>query len=208
MMNKKPDLTNRQSEIFNFIKRYAAIHGGPPKQVEIKEEFNLSSKATVHQFVKALEKKGYICRNQHGEISLMKRNLEKSEFTKTVRIPLYGMIPASPPTEVYADEDEMIDVPEPFIGQGEHFALLVQGESMKDADINDGDMVFIKRQSIASNGQIVAALLNHSEVTLKEFRRTEEYIVLHPHNREMNPIVIKDEPFEIQGIMVGLYRRY
>lgn len=199
-------LTRRQTEILDFIKHYDQLHGWPPQQVDIMKQFNLSSKATAHQHVETLIKKGYLKRSGHGQISLIRRGRPKN-IMKTRSIPLYGNIPASPPTEVYP-EDNMIEVPETFLGIGDHFALEVKGDSMMEADINDGDMVFLRRQSTARNGEIIAALIDNCEVTLKEFRRAADMVILQPHNREMDPIVIKDRPFEIQGVMVGLYRKY
>jgi len=199
-------LTRRQSEILDFIKHYDQLHGWPPQQVDIMKQFNLSSKATAHQHVETLIKKGYLRRSGHGQIGLIKSGRKKNPL-KTRAIPLYGSIPASPPTEVFPDE-QLIEVPESFLGVGDHFALEVKGDSMMEADINDGDMVFLRRQSTARNGEIIAALIDNAEVTLKEFRRTTDFVILQPHNREMDPIVIKDRPFEIQGVMVGLYRKY
>lgn len=170
------------------------------------KQFNLSSKATAHQHVETLIKKGYLKRSGHGQISLIRRGRPKN-MMKTRSIPLYGNIPASPPTEVYPEEN-MIEVPESFLGIGDHFALEVKGDSMMEADINDGDMVFLRRQSTARNGEIIAALIDNCEVTLKEFRRASDMVILQPHNREMDPIIIRDRPFEIQGVMVGLYRKY
>lgn len=204
-MSPKP-LTRRQKEILLFIQDFAKKNRDCPTQAQIKTHFNLSSKATVHQHVETLCQKGYLQKNQFGEISLLQQK-EQAEL-KIIQIPFFDSIPASPPSEIYPSE-ETVSVPDCFIGNGDHFALRVKGDSMIEADIDDGDMVFIKKQSIAENGQIVAALINQCEMTLKEFRKTKNGAIhLIPHNKSMEPIIINHDAFEIQGVMVGLYRKF
>lgn len=199
-------LTNRQAEILSYIEKYYKENKKGPSVSNIMTFFNLFSKSTVHQHLEALVRKKYLKKTLNGSITLYDSNDDMKGHSKMIKIPLYGRIPASPATEVFPEED-FLEIPDYFVGQGDHFALRVKGDSMIDADINEGDLVFIKKQPTARSGQIVAARVNHTEVTLKQLKRKRGKIVLNPFNSSMEPIVIDDENFEIQGVMVGLYRK-
>jgi len=193
-------LTKKQKPILDFINKYTQKHDFAPSYEEIGKHFGLSSSATVHQHVQALKDKGYLskAKNQH-------RGIEISEGVKMVQVPLLGTIAAGQPIEVM-EQRELIAVPQTRIPKdGNVFALKVVGNSMIDENINDGDIILVKQQSVAENGQKVVALINNSEATLKKFYKEKNQIRLQPANSKMEPIIIrKGTDFSIQGIFIDV----
>ncbi len=197
-------LTEKQKRIYEFIKNYIARNKIAPSYEEIKEKFGFRSLSTVFEHLQTLEKKGFIQKGGYNQ----KRAIQLVNFGKrTVTIPLVGTVAAGSPLEVY-ETIEYIDVPEEMLGDGENVALKVRGDSMIDSGIFDGDIVIVKRQSTAENGQIVVAVID-GEVTIKRIYYHKNEIELRASNPNVKPIIVTpDKDFKIYGILIGLYRRY
>lgn len=205
-MDKK--LTPRQEEILTYIKKYTAMHGYPPAIREICAGVGLNSPATVFVHIKNLEKNGYIksTNNKFRTIELLVDNeyLEKNE--DVVKVPLLGKITAGSPITAIEQPDEFFDLPASLVPKnGEVFTLHVSGESMINKGIYDNDYVIVKRQNDAKNGDIVVAMTNENEVTLKTFYKEKEHIRLQPENDTMEPLIFPN--ITILGKAIGLYRK-
>ena len=205
-MEKK--LTPRQHEILTYIKKYSAMHGYPPAIREICAGVGLSSPATVFVHIKNLEKNGFIksTNNKFRTIELLVDNeyLEKND--DVVKVPLLGKITAGNPITAIEQPDEYFDLPASLMPKsGEVFTLHVSGESMINKGIYDNDYVIVKRQNDAKNGDIVVAMTDENEVTLKTFYKEKDYIRLQPENDTMEPLIFPN--ITILGKAVGLYRK-
>lgn len=204
----KDNITKRQEDVLQFIKKYTAMHGFPPTIREICNGVSLSSPATVFVHVKNLEKAGYIrsSNNKFRTLELLVDNeyLEKKE--DVVKVPLLGKVTAGNPITAIETPNEFFDIPAALIpATAEVFTLHVSGESMINAGIFDNDYVIIKKQSTAKNGQIVVAMTEENEVTLKRFYKENSHIRLQPENDTMAPIILPN--CTILGIAIGLYRK-
>lgn len=197
-------LTEKQRTIYNFIKAYIESHDIAPSYEEIKSSFGFRSLSTVFEHVRTLERKGVITRGRSNE----KRAIRISDFGKrSLTIPLVGTVAAGRPLEVY-EIQETIDVPEEMLSRGENVALRIRGDSMIESGIHDGDVVVVKRQSSAENGQIVVALVD-GEVTIKRIYFHEDSIELRASNPGVEPIYVnRGQDLKVYGILVGLYRKY
>lgn len=207
-MKEKKELTKRQEEILNYIKKYIAVHGFPPAIREICAGVGLSSPATVFVHIKNLESLGYLksTNNKFRTIELLVENeyLEKEE--NLVKVPLLGKITAGSPITAIEQPDEYFDLPASLIPKsGQVFTLHVSGESMINRGIFDNDYVIIKRQNEAKNGDIVVAMTDENEVTLKTFYKEKDHIRLQPENDTMEPLIFNN--ITILGIAIGLYRK-
>ena len=205
-MEKK--LTPRQEEILTYIKKYTAMHGYPPAIREICAGVGLNSPATVFIHIKNLEKNGYIksTNNKFRTIELLVDNeyLEKNE--DVVKVPLLGKITAGNPITAIEQPDEYFDLPASLMPKsGEVFTLHVSGESMINKGIFDNDYVIVKRQNDAKNGDIVVAMTEENEVTLKTFYKEKDHIRLQPENDTMEPLIFPN--VTILGKAIGLYRK-
>lgn len=203
------EITKRQEEVLIFVKKYMATHGYPPAIREICKGVGLSSPATVHAHIKNLEKAGYLKNesNKFRTIELLVENeyLEKNE--EVVKVPLLGKITAGNPIEAIENPDEFISLPANLIPAKETiFTLKVSGESMINAGILDGDIVIIQKQSVARNGDIIAAMTPENEVTLKTFYKEKDHIRLQPENDTMEPF--RFENITVLGKAIGLYRKF
>lgn len=203
------EITKRQDEILTFIKKYTATHGYPPAIREICKGVGLSSPATVHAHIKNLEKAGYLKNetNKFRTIELLVENeyLEKEE--DVIKVPLLGKITAGNPIEAIERPNEFFDLPANLIPAKETiFTLKVSGESMVNAGIFDGDIVIIQKQSTARNGDIIAAMTEEGEVTLKTFYKEKDHIRLQPENDTMEPFIFKN--ITVLGKAIGLYRKF
>jgi repressor LexA len=200
-----PDLTDSQRKVLDFIQRFIAIYTVPPKLQEVAEGIGISSRGVAHRYVQALVEAGYIETDsgKHRGIRLLKSNPYRPES----RLPLLGEIAAGKPIEAIPGQDE-IDLSE-FFGRN-NFAVQVKGDSMIDAGILDGDTVIIEFRETADDGDIVVALIDESETTLKRFKRSQrgKYIKLIPENSEMEPMVYEAERVRIQGVLIGQLRKY
>lgn len=206
---KKEGLTAKQNEILTFIKKYTAKNNYPPSIREISRGVNLKSPATTHVHVKNLIDKGYLKRNlnNHKILELMVPNEFEKSDALTVQIPLLGKVTAGNPIEAIENPDEYFPVPIQLIPKNsEVFTLKVSGESMINAGILDNDIVIIERKNTAKNGDIVVAMNDDNEVTLKTFYKEENYFRLQPENDFMTPIILKN--VTILGKAIGLYRKF
>ena len=199
------ELTDKQREVLDFIERYIAIHTVPPKLQEIAEGIGIRSRGVAHRYVQALRDAGYLdtSRGEHRGIRLLKTNPYRPEST----LPLLGRIAAGKPIEAIPGQDDL-DLTD-FFGSN-HYAIQVRGDSMIEAGILDGDTAIVRFSETAKNGDIVVALIDESETTLKRFQRSRDgkYIKLIPANSEMEPMVFESERIRIQGVLIGQLRKY
>jgi repressor LexA len=210
-------LTERQRDILEFIRTFQKERGIAPTHREICDHFGFSSYGTVYKHLSLLEKKGLIRRdwNQKRGVELVEQPAQpeaarpRSTAAAPVsarELPLFGYIAAGRPLDVDVS-DEMITVPEHLTTRGENYVLKVRGDSMVDDGILDGDLVIISRRELADNGEMVVANVN-GEVTLKRLYREGERVRLQPANSMMNPIYAAARDVAVQGVVVGLMRRF
>ena len=195
-------LTKKQKQVLNFIEKYKNKNDYAPSLEEIKKHLKLASVSTAHYHIKKLQEGGYLKKEKNQP-----RGIAVYEKEKMVRVPLLGTIAAGQPIEAVG-EKETIAVPQSKLYRsGKFYALQVSGDSMIDENINDGDLVLIKQQSDAENGQKVVALINNSEAMLKQFYKERGQIRLQPANKNFSPIIVKkNQEFSIQGIVVDIIR--
>jgi site-specific DNA-methyltransferase (adenine-specific) len=187
----------------DFIKAYLNKHDYAPSLEEIKKHCRLSSVATVHYHVRKLQEMGYL-----DKMNNQPRTIDVPKGQKLIQIPIVGTIAAGQPIEAIEDNKENIAVPQNKINSNDgYFALRVTGNSMADENINDGDIILVKKQSVAENGQKVVALIDNYNATLKKFYKEKGHIKLQPANRFYEPIIIdKDREFIIQGAVVDVIK--
>ena len=205
-MNKK--ITKKQQEVLQFIKKYTVEHGFPPAIREICASLNLSSPATVHVHLKHLEEAGCIRKtnSKFRTIEVLVENEFEEKNEDIVKVPLLGKITAGSPIEAIEMPNTFFDLPASLVPHNkEVFTLKVSGESMINAGILDGDIVIVERQKVARNGQIIVAMTDENEVTLKTFYKEKDHIRLQPENDTMDPIILDN--VTILGIAIGLYRK-
>lgn len=196
-------LTKRQKEFLDFITQYTKKRGFAPSFDEMRKRMKLRSLATVHQHISTLESKGYLERKKRQP-----RSIVASVTEKMLQIPLLGRIAAGQPIEAIEDK-ETIAVPQsklplPYTNC---YALRVVGDSMIDENINSGDIVLVKEQSTAENGQKVVALIDNQEATLKKYYKERGHIRLEPANKNFEPIIVqKNRDFAIQGVVLDVVR--
>ncbi len=198
-------LTKRQREILNFINEFIDDNGYAPSLEEIGHRFSLSSLATVHKHLTNLQEKGFIRRawNRSRSLEVIPTRID----ARAVDLPLLGYVAAGQPIEAVIGR-ETVTVPEELIGTRDTYALRVRGSSMIDEQVRDGDIVIVEDRKTAHNGEMVIALLNNSEVTLKKFFKEGSQIRLQPANSSVNPIFVKSNELQIQGVVVAVMRRY
>jgi repressor LexA len=200
------NLTDRQKQAYEFICAYAAEHGHTPKLREIAEHLGIRSRGTVHRYVQALEQAALI-EIEPGRARGIRLSAAKHAERRKYCLPLMGRIAAGLPIEAIPDEDE-IDLSEFFI-RPNRFVLRVSGDSMIDAGILDGDMVVVEQASSARDGDIVVALIDRDEATLKTIRHNaDKTISLIPSNTGMKTMRYPAERVQIQGVVVGQMRSY
>jgi repressor LexA len=200
-------LTKRQKEILDFINGFIDEHGYAPSFEEIAHSFGYSSLATVHEHLSNLERKGYI-RKSYNE----SRSIEMVPDDGTVtamELPLLGTVAAGLPIEAVPDR-ESLAVPGDMARPGkDNFVLRVEGDSMIDEQIRDGDYIVVSSQPTASDGEVVVALVGGDSATVKRlFRESDNRIRLQPANPTMEPIVVDADDVRVQGVVVGLIRRF
>ncbi|NRB00162.1 MAG: transcriptional repressor LexA [Rhodobacteraceae bacterium] len=228
-------LTRKQMDLLEFIHKRMARDGVPPSFDEMKDALDLRSKSGIHRLITALEERGYIRRLPHRaralEIIKLPEAMENSgggfvprviEGDKTppppaaipvemhaAELPVMGRIAAGVPIEAISHVSHTVAVPGQMLsGAGHHYALEVKGDSMIDAGINDGDVVVIRETSTADNGDIVVALVEDQEATLKRYRRNGAAIALEAANPAYETRVFRDDQVKVQGRLVGLIRTY
>ena len=217
-------LTRKQHELVCFINDRLADTGVSPSFEEMKEALDLKSKSGVHRLISALEERNFIRRlpNRARALEVLRmperpaRKATGAAARKTappppandvVEIPLHGRIAAGVPIEAFED-NATLAVPQALLGAGDHYALEVSGDSMVDAGILDGDFALVRRTDVAHDGEIVVALIDDSEATLKYFRREGSMIRLDPANRAYDPQRYVPDQIRVQGKLSGLLRRY
>ncbi len=199
-------ITPRQQELLNSIRQFVETHGFAPTISEIQIQLGLRSPASVHHLLSELEKDGCIRRipNARRGIELVSQTANEPEC----EIPLLGVIAAGYPIEAVLNQ-ETISVPRSLLGRQKTFALRVRGNSMIDEQICNGDLIIVDSRSIAENGQTVVALVDHQEATVKRFYSEQGgQVRLEPANPEYQSIVVASERVQIQGVVIGLIRKY
>jgi repressor LexA len=198
-------LTKRQREILDYLNDFIQQHGYAPSLEEIGRRFGLSSLATVHKHLTNLQGKGFIRRawNRSRSVEL----LPTRTVARAVELPLLGYVAAGAPIEAVTGT-ETIEVPESLVGKRDTYVLRVKGDSMIDEQIRDGDLVIVEDRRSADNGETVVALLGGTDVTLKKLYRENGHIRLQPANPSIQPIVVPADQVQIQGVVIGVMRRY
>lgn len=204
-------LTKRQKQVLDFIAKFVEDNGYCPSYDEIARGLELASLATVHKHISVLESKNYLKRgfNQSRSLELAPRYMQEQRRAKpaAMEVPLRGYIAAGMPVEA-VEQRESLNFAD-FLGSGNTFALEVRGQSMIDDHICDGDVVLIERSQQANDGEIVAALVDGSETTLKRFYRESAGMVrLQPANSALNPILLPARDVQIQGRLLAVLRKY
>jgi repressor LexA len=202
----RDELTDRQREILSFITTYIGEHGYPPTLREIGSRFNIKSTNGVNDHLRALEKKGYLQRED-----LKSRALRPVDLVgQTVEVPILGRVAAGQPLLAVRNYEDTVKVDRFFVGQNrEVFALRVKGDSMIEDGIFDGDYVFVRKQLQAGSGEIVVAMIE-DEATVKRYFPEGDVIRFQPANASMHPIVVRKRDFKsvnLLGVVIGVYRR-
>ena len=209
MRRKTEGLTKKQKEVLDFIKRFHAENKYPPSIRQICSAIDLSSPATVHVHVNHLVEKGYIKRSAEGNraMELLVPNEYEDRGKDVVSVPLLGKVTAGSPIEAIEMPNESFSLPSYLIPKKkEVFTLRVDGESMINKGILSDDIVIVERTRDAKNGDMVVAMNDNNEVTLKTFYKEKGYIRLQPENDTMEPIILDD--VTILGKAIGLYRKF
>ncbi|MCP1170444.1 transcriptional repressor LexA [Limimaricola litoreus] len=225
-------LTRKQSDLLEFIHRRIKADGVPPSFDEMKDALDLRSKSGIHRLITALEERGFIRRLAHRARALEIIKLPEAMETRlaaegqapepdpkpadmpaeiaamAMNLPVMGRIAAGVPISAISEISHEIAVPGSMLGQGSHYALEVHGDSMIQAGINDGDVVVIRETGTADNGDIVVALIEEQEATLKRFRRNGKRIALEAANPAYETRIYSDDQVRVQGRLVGLIRSY
>lgn len=198
-------LTKRQREILDYLTEFIQKNGYAPSLEEIGKRFGLSSLATVHKHLTNLQEKGFIKRAWNRSRSV--EMVPTRSGSRAVELPLLGYVAAGSPIEAIAS-NETIGVPEDFVGKQDTYVLRVRGDSMIDEQIRDGDWVVVEDRKTADNGEMVIALVDGQDVTLKKFYKESNRIRLQPANPSMQPIYVDPDGIQIQGVVVGVMRKY
>lgn len=207
-MHERPALSTRQQEVLDYISSMVESRGYPPSVREIGEALGLSSPSTVHSHLSTLVRLGYLRRDpsKPRAIEVVDATPATAMLTGPTRdVPLVGRIAAGSPILAEEDVEDVLTLPEQLVGTGPVFMLRVRGDSMVDAGILDGDLVVVRRQPTAENGEIVAALIDGEEATVKHLERRSDTIVLHPANEHYEPMVFS-EGVEVLGKVVSVLR--
>lgn len=197
-------LTPRQKEILDFLSRYLEDHGYAPSLEEIRVHFGMASLNAVHKHLRRLQEKGFIDRLARRSRSI--RLIEPESFSR-LTVPLLGRIAAGMPIEAVADP-EQVEIPEFLLSKRPNYVLQVEGDSMIDEQIRDGDLIIVEQRDEVRQGETVVALIDEHRATLKKFYREGGMIRLQPANPTLQPIWVEPERVRIQGVVVGLMRRY
>ncbi len=200
-------ITRRQEDVLDYIKKYIVEHGYPPATREIGAALGLSSPATVHTHLKKLEDAGYIKKtnSKFRTIEILVDNEYEVKDEEIVKVPLLGRVACGNPIEAIEDPNDWFTLPATLIpAKEEIFTLKCSGESMINVGIYDGDIVIVQKQKVARNGDIVVAMTEDNEVTLKTFYKESDHIRLQPENDTMDPIILNN--CVILGKAIGLYR--
>jgi repressor LexA len=202
-----PSLTSRQKQILEFVKKYMREKGYPPSVREIGENVGLSSSSTVHGHLSRLEEKGYLRRDlsKPRAIELLEDEERAVQKHRLVNVPLVGRVTAGEPVLAVQNIEDYVPLPRDLAGGEGSFLLAVRGDSMIGAGINDGDLVIVRPQHSADEGDIVVAMIE-DEATVKRYYRTRGAVRLQPENPALEPIISRD--VTILGKVIGLIRRF
>ncbi len=200
----------KQKQILDFISQYIQINGYSPTLQEIADAMGLSSLATVHEHLQALERKNIIKRYDGAVRGIEVVDNTVNANLSAIELPLIGYIAAGEPIEAIENDLSTVMVSPDMVSKSKRcFVLQVRGSSMIDEGIMDGDYVVLKQQETAENGQIVVALIDEGFATLKKFYKEKDgKIRLQPANEEMEPIIVDANQVKIQGVVTGIVRRY
>jgi len=198
-------LTRRQREVYQYLKEHIQNKGYAPSIAEIGKQFKLSSSATVHKHLVHLESKGLIRKYQNLSRAIEIVD-EKSTENSSREYTVLGHIVAGKPIEVLENHEVMSFLPDP--DDKSVFVLRVKGNSMIEDHIKDGDYVIVEKRDLANNGETVVALLGNDRATLKKFYKEEDGVRLQPANPDMSPIFLKEGDFKIQGVVIGVMRKF
>ena len=205
-------LTHQQEKLFQFINNFQLKSNVTPSFDEMKDGLGLKSKSGIHRILCALEERGYIRKlnNRARAIEVLKIPKNKTERfnNKSISIPILGKIAAGTPIEAISDNTNYIDIPQSHLGKGEYFLLEVEGNSMINAGIFDGDQVIIEKCNDAKNGEIVVALIDNNEATLKRIYKRGQQLALQPENPAFKTVIYGPDRVQIQGILKQLFRKY
>ena len=210
-------LTRKQSELLEYLTTHLSMNDVPPSFDEMRDALGLASKSGIHRLVSGLEERGYIRRlpNRARAIEILRPAGEPSATANTVAaaadiiaLPFLGRIAAGTAIEALSDPTRQLEVPASMIGNGEHFALEIVGDSMIEAGILEGDTVVIERANTASHGEIIVALINKQEATLKTLLKEPGRIGLEAANPQYETRYFSTDAVEVQGKLAGLIRNY
>ena len=206
------ELTRKQREVFVIIERFTQTTGYPPSVREVTAQMGLSSAAGVHKHIKSLVKKGYLSKEDFlsRSLKILHPTRKPSQNPDLVELPLAGYVAAGHPIEAWEQNQETLPVPSSLLGRHpqQHFVLKVRGDSMMNDGIVDGDYVIIEKKEKAKNGEVVVALIEEREATLKRLYKENGQIRLQPANSQMAPIFINPDALRIQGVVIGVWRRF
>ena len=205
-------LTHQQEKLLQFINNFQLKSNITPSFDEMKDGLGLKSKSGIHRILSALEERGYIRKlnNRARAIEVLKFPNNKTDYSNnnSIPIPILGKIAAGHPIEAITDNTNYIDIPQSLLGKGEYFLLEVEGDSMINAGIFDGDQVIIEKRNDAKNGEIVVALIDNNEATLKRIYKRGQQLALQPENPAFKTIIYGPDRVQIQGILKQLIRKY
>jgi len=204
-------LTKKQKELFDFLNLYMKKNSISPSFEEMREAVNLKSKSGIHGLITSLEQRGFIKRLKHKAraMEITKNFPNNDNISQSNQIPLLGAIAAGDPIEAIENPDEYISVPSNFISpNNQYFGLKVNGLSMIDKGIFDGDIAIIKKANTVINGEIAAVMTNNNEITLKTVKINNDQIHLIPSNKNYSETIFKTNEVQIQGILTGIIRKY
>ena len=197
-------LTVKQKDLLDFINLYYKDNDVFPTYEEMKHALNIKSKSSIHKLISSIEERGFIERIPHKARAIQLKDTQSQK-----KLPFLGRIAAGNPIEAIANSFEHISVPDYLVKNNiDHYTLEVIGDSMKDEGIFNGDIVVIRKIDTANTGQIVVALIDENEVTLKKYRSYKNSIALEPANKNYKTRIFGRERVNIQGILVGLIRKF
>jgi repressor LexA len=202
-------LTKRQRQVLDYVTQFIELHRYAPSYREIAKYFKYSSVATVAEHIETLVGKGMLQKVDNSARSIQLIEADDMKTSPTVGLPILGLVAAGQPIETLGIHPETLEVPPFLVGRRNSYVLQVKGDSMIDEGIHTGDYVVVTEKPTPSNGEMVIALINGGEATLKRYYKEKDHIRLQPSKSAMEPIIIEPgTPIEIQGTVIGLIRKY
>ncbi|MCS6884253.1 MAG: transcriptional repressor LexA [Acidobacteriota bacterium] len=198
-------LSEKQQQVYEFIVEFVRTRGHSPKIKDISKRFGFSSPATVHKYLVALEKAGYIVRGKRN--ALVKLLSSPTTFAESVEVPLLGRIAAGKPIDESLN-GKFVAIPKELLGCGQTYALKVVGDSMIDEHITDGDLIIVEHKETASNGETIVAIVENLGATVKKFYFDKGKVRLQPANPNYKPLLLEPEKVQVQGRVIGVIRKY